>query len=244
LNENLLESELFGHEKGAFTGADSRRRGRFEQADGGTLFLDEIGDMSPATQAKVLRVIQEGEFEPLGSERTVRVDVRIIAATHRDLAAMVDKKTFRQDLFFRLNVVPVTIPPLRERPGDIPPLARLFLARYAKKNRKELKGITPRAISLLAAHFWLGNVRELENVIERAVILCQGEEISHLDLPPQIAGESDPTPSLTPGLTMKEMEKEMIRDALAATNDNRSHAAKRLGISRQTLLNKIREFGL
>ncbi len=247
LHEQLLESELFGHERGAFTGATALRRGRFEQADGGTLFLDEIGDMSPATQAKILRVLQEGSFERLGGDTTISVDVRLVAATHKDLARMVDEGDFRQDLYFRLNVVPIHLPPLRRRPEDIPELAHHFLRRYARKNRKDIKGISPQALQLLARHSWPGNIRELENCIERAVILCPGEQITPAELPPQIRPGTD-TPSTPPpppaGLTLREMEREVIRSTLEATGHNKTQAAKRLGIARQTLLNKIKEYGL
>ena len=174
LHENLLESELFGHEKGAFTGADHLRIGRFEQADGGTLFLDEIGDMSLTTQAKVLRVLQEREFERLGSSKTLTVDVRILAATHRDLTAMMQAKTFREDLFYRINVVSVQIPPLRDRKEDIPLLVDSFLQRLSRSLRKPIEGLRPEALAALVAHRWPGNIRELENVLERAVLLADG----------------------------------------------------------------------
>ena len=173
LQENLLESELFGHEKGAFTGADKQRIGRFEQADGGTLFLDEIGDMSPSTQAKILRVLQEHEFERLGGTRTMRVDVRLIAATNRDLPPMVQAGTFREDLYYRLNVVSIEMPPLRERKDDIVPLADFFLRRFAGELKKQIDGIEPDAQKLLMRYNWPGNIRELENAIERAVLLAE-----------------------------------------------------------------------
>ncbi len=249
LHENLLESELFGHEKGSFTGADRQRKGRFELASHGTLFLDEIGDMSMQTQAKILRVLQEGELERLGGSETVKVDVRLIAATHRDLDKMVAEGTFRQDLFFRLSVVPVELPPLRERSEDIPLLADFFLKRYSKKNRKDIKGFHPQALVLLARYAWPGNIRELENSIERAVILCLGEQITPRELPPQMVPEdfvrsvADPAVPAT-GLTLKDVEREVIRATLEQTGGNRSRAAKLLGIARQTLLNKIREYGL
>lgn len=250
LHENLLESELFGHQKGAFTGALEQRRGRFELAHKGTLFLDEIGDMTLATQAKVLRVLQEGEFERLGASQPIHVDVRIIAATNRDLAAMVAEGTFRQDLFFRLNVVPVVLPPLKQRSGDIPDLARFFLKRYREKNRKDIKGIHPQALNLLMRYDWPGNIRELENCIERAVVLCLGEEITPRELPPQITPmeilpqktqKQAPTGS---GPTLRDMEREMIWNTLEETGHNKSKTAKILGIARQTLLNKIKEYSL
>lgn len=248
LNENLLESELFGHEEGAFTGAVARRKGCFEQADGGTLFLDEIGDMSLPTQAKILRVLQEGELNRLGGSETIRVDVRLLAATHKDLQAMIEAGTFRQDLFFRLSVVPVTLPPLRERWSDIPELATLFLERYAVKNRKDLKGFHPEVMRIFMHFSWPGNIRELENTVERAVILCQGEQITPQELPPQILpGEVRPKEQnnaapATP--TLRDMEKEMIRATLAENGGNKSKSAKILGIARQTLLNKIKEYAL
>jgi len=248
LNENLLESELFGHEEGAFTGAVARRKGCFEQADGGTLFLDEIGDMSLPTQTKILRVLQEGELNRLGGSETIRVDVRLLAATHKDLQEMIEKGTFRQDLFFRLSVVPVTLPPLRERWSDIPELATLFLERYAVKNRKDLKGFHPEVMRIFMHFSWPGNIRELENTVERAVILCQGEQITVQELPPQILPgdvrlkeQNDAAPA-TP--TLRDMEKEMIRATLAENGGNKSKSAKILGIARQTLLNKIKEYGL
>lgn len=249
LHENLLESELFGHEKGAFTGADSRRPGRFELADGGTLFLDEIGDMSLPTQAKILRVLQEGELERLGGNQTLRVDVRLVAATHRDLNKMVEEEKFRQDLFFRLSVVPVELPPLRERTEDIPVLADFFLHHYCKKNKKDIRGFHPQTLVLLVRYSWPGNVRELENTIERAVILCLGEQITPRELPPQMLPEDFQqvavhSSSTDGGLTLKDMEKETIRATLERTGGNKSRAAKLLGIARQTLLNKVKEYEL
>ncbi|BDD85673.1 sigma-54-dependent transcriptional regulator [Desulfofustis limnaeus] len=246
LHENLLESELFGHEAGAFTGAMQRRKGRFELAHQGTLFLDEIGDMSLPTQAKILRVLQEGEFERLGGTDTIQVDVRLLAATHKDLGEMIKAGTFRQDLFFRLSVVPVHLPPLRERSIDVPELANHFLRQYAQKNRKDIKGFHQEALHLLMAHDWPGNIRELENTIERAVILCLGEQITPHDLPPQLLSDdvrNRPNQSKK-GLTLRDMEREVIRMTLEKTGNNRSQAAKLLGVARQTLLNKIKEYGL
>ena len=182
LQENLLESELFGHEKGAFTGADKQRIGRFEQADGGTLFLDEIGDMSPSTQAKILRVLQEHEFERLGGTRTLRVDVRLIAATNRDLPGMVQTGQFREDLYYRLNVVSIEMPPLRERKDDIVPLANSFIRRFAGELKKKIDGLEPDAQKLLMRYNWPGNIRELENTIERAMLLAEGRAIAADDL--------------------------------------------------------------
>src|SRR3954463_12409990 len=182
LQENLLESELFGHEKGAFTSADKQRIGRFEQADGGTLFLDEVGDMSPNTQAKILRVLQEHEFERLGGTRTMKVDVRIIAATNRDLSAMVKAGQFREDLYYRLNVVAIEMPPLRERKEDVAALAGFFIRRFAGELKKKVQGVEPEALKLLMRYHWPGNIRELENAIERAMLLADGAQISTEDL--------------------------------------------------------------
>ncbi|WP_456385242.1 sigma-54-dependent transcriptional regulator [Desulfolithobacter sp.] len=247
LHESLLESELFGHERGAFTGAERQRKGRFEQAHRGTLFLDEIGDMSLQTQAKILRVIQEGEFERLGSSQSVKVDVRLVAATHKNLQQMVEEGTFRQDLFFRLSVVPIELPPLRERPEDIPALADYFLKKYAKKNRKDIRRFHPQVLMLLGRHDWPGNIRELENTVERAVILCLGEQITPRELSPHLLPE-DMAPNLEKngrqGFTLRDMEREAIKTILAQTDGNRSKTARILGIARQTLLNKIKEYGL
>ena len=247
LNENLLESELFGHEAGSFTGAGSRRKGRFEQAHRGTLFLDEIGDMSPATQAKVLRVLQDGSFERVGGSESLTVDVRLLAATHKDLEAMIRTGEFRQDLFFRLSVVPVHLPPLRERAIDIPELANHFLKKYAGKNRKNIQGFHPEVLSRLMTYDWPGNIRELENTIERAVILCLGEQITLQVLPPHFfPGAVTPqTASRTPDeMTLRDLEKEAIRATLQRTGNNKSMTARVLGIARQTLLNKIKEYNL
>ena len=247
LHENLLESELFGHEKGAFTGALEARKGRFELAHKGTLFLDEIGDMSPTTQAKILRVLQEGEFERLGGTKTIRVDVRLIAATHRNLEKMVEEGGFRQDLFFRLSVVPLELPPLRERTEDLPTLAGHFLEKYSAKNRKDIRGLHPEALEALLAYTWPGNIRELENTLERAVILCLGEQITLRELPVavrQAAASTERPFALRPGHTLKEMEKDLIRATLAQTDGNRTRAAEILGITRQTLQNKLREYEL
>ncbi|MGL1933283.1 MAG: sigma-54 dependent transcriptional regulator [Desulfotalea sp.] len=247
LHENLLESELFGHERGAFTGATEQRKGRFELADKGTLFLDEIGDMSLPTQAKILRVMQEGEFERVGGTKTVKTDVRILAATHKNLEEMIENETFRQDLFFRLSVVPVHLPPLRERESDIVELANFFLTRFTKKNRKDIKGFHPEAAALLEKYNWPGNIRELENTVERAVILCLGEYISSQELPPQlqaIKGEENALDFSNQNMTLKEMERKLIMSTLVKSDNNKSSTAKKLGIARQTLLNKIRDYSL
>lgn len=247
LHENLLESELFGHEAGAFTGAASRRKGRFELAHKGTLFLDEIGDMSLPTQAKILRVLQEGEFERLGGSETIKTDVRLLAATHKNLQTMIEDGTFRQDLYFRLSVVPVKLPALRERSVDIPELANAFLRRFTEKNRKDIKGFHPESLNLLMQYDWPGNIRELENTIERAVILCLGEYITPQDLPPQLLSTTVREMKQMQnddGYTLRDFERELIKTTLEKTRNNRSQAAKMLGVARQTLLNKIKDYGL
>ncbi|MBW1989965.1 MAG: sigma-54-dependent Fis family transcriptional regulator [Deltaproteobacteria bacterium] len=249
--ETLLESELFGHEKGAFTGADRRREGRFAQADGSAIFLDEIGEMPASMQARLLRVIQEREIKPVGSDRVRSVDVRILAATNRDLAAEVSAGTFREDLYYRLNVMPIHVPPLRERPEDIPVLAQHFLAKYAEKNRKEAKGFTPQAMDLLVKYPWPGNVRELENAVERAVILMTGQHVTVRELPApvarsQAAESGGPPPELpdTAPRSLEEAEKQAVKNALAAANGNKSEAARVLGITRKTLHAKLKKWGL
>jgi len=248
LHENLLESELFGHEKGAFTGAAEQRKGRFELADKGTLFLDEIGDMSLTTQAKILRVLQEGEFERLGGTKTIKVDVRLIAATHKNLQQMIETGLFRQDLFFRLSVVPLHLPPLRERPMDIPALAQHFLSRYCEKNRKDIRSFQAEALEALLIYPWPGNIRELENAIERAVILCLDEQILLQHLPLQVrqaySADGDRPFAIRPGVTLKNMEKELILSTLKQTENNRTRAAEILGVTRQTLQNKLKEYRL
>lgn len=241
LNESLLESELFGHEKGAFTGADRRREGRFVEADGGTLFLDEIGDITPLMQVRLLRAIQEREVQRVGSNQTLSVDVRLIAATHRDLAEEVSAGRFRQDLYYRLNVVAIDMPPLRQRREDIPQLAHYFLQRYAERNRKAVQGFTPQAMDLLIHYDWPGNIRELENAVERAVVLLTGEYISERELPLAIAGT--PVPDMLLGddviQPLVEVEKEAILAALEKTGGNKTEAARQLGITRKTLLAKL-----
>ncbi|MBJ9260590.1 sigma-54-dependent response regulator transcription factor ZraR [Citrobacter amalonaticus] len=239
LNESLLESELFGHEKGAFTGADKRREGRFVEADGGTLFLDEIGDISPMMQVRLLRAIQEREVQRVGSNQTISVDVRLIAATHRDLAEEVKVGRFRQDLYYRLNVVTIETPALRQRREDIPLLADHFRQRFAERNRKAVKGFTPRAMDLLIHYDWPGNIRELENAIERSVVLLTGEYISERELPLAIA--SQPLPHMTEQTIqpLVEVEKEVILAALEKTGGNKTEAARQLGITRKTLLAKL-----
>ena len=239
LNESLLESELFGHEKGAFTGADKRREGRFVEADGGTLFLDEIGDISPMMQVRLLRAIQEREVQRVGSNQTISVDVRLIAATHRDLAAEVNAGRFRQDLYYRLNVVAIEVPSLRQRREDIPLLAGHFLQRFAERNRKAVKGFTPQAMDLLLHYDGPGNIRELENAVERAVVLLTGEYISERELPLAIASTPIPLGQSQDIQPLVEVEKEVILAALEKTGGNKTEAARQLGITRKTLLAKL-----
>lgn len=248
--EQLLESELFGHVRGAFTGADRDREGRLATAQGGTLLLDEIGDMSPALQTKLLRVLQEREFEPVGSGKTIALDVRIVAATHRDLEQRIREETFRSDLFFRLSVVPIRIPPLRDRLGDVPQLAEHFLALQRRKY-PDLLGISDPALKRLGAHEWPGNVRELEAAIEHAAILRRRGYISEEDLPagvreaePRIPRVTVPDEGLDLSATVGELERSLIRQALEATGGNRNRAAQLLGLKRTTLLEKMRSKGI
>ncbi len=244
LAENLLESELFGHEKGAFTGADRRREGRFVQAQGGTLFLDEIGETSPAMQAKLLRVLQEHELQRVGGQETIHVDVRIVAATNRNLEEEVAAGRFREDLYYRLNVVVLEVPPLRERQGDIPLLAEYFFRNFARRNNRQVAGITPECMDVLNRYPWPGNVRELENSIERGVILMRGEYLDVSSLPLTIqrwAGRNAPEPVEEPA-TLKEAERALILKTLKETAGNRSEAARRLQITRKTLLNKLKSY--
>jgi DNA-binding NtrC family response regulator len=245
LSESLLESELFGHERGAFTGAVGRREGRFKQADGGTLFLDEIGEISPAVQVKLLRFLQERTFERVGGNETMRVDVRVIAATNRDLQAEIKKGGFREDLFYRLNVVTVELPPLRDRRGDIPVLASFFLRRYAAENGKTLETFADHALETLLEYHWPGNVRELENVIERAVVLCDGPVIEKRHLPPSIvpAEERDGAPPI-PGSTIAELERYAILKTLEACGGSTSKAATVLGVSPRKIQYKLHEYAL
>jgi two-component system, NtrC family, response regulator AtoC len=245
--ENLLESELFGYEKGAFTGAVASKPGKFELADKGTLFLDEIGDVPPATQVKLLRVLQEREFERLGGTRTVKVDVRLIAATNRDLRAALEQGTFREDLYYRLNVVPIDIPPLREHKEDIPDLANLFLLRLAQKSQKKLEGIKPEAVRRLMDFHWPGNVRELENIVERACALAPGPFIEASDIQiDHVAGRnhSGQSPLLPEGKTLDQWEDELIREAYRRANGNKSEAARMLGLSRNALRYRLEKIGI
>jgi len=241
LHETLLESELFGHEKGAFTGAYKRRIGRFEQADGGTIFLDEIGDMSPSVQAKVLRVIQEKEFERLGGEKTIKVDVRLLAATNKDLRALIEEGKFRQDLYYRINVLHIHLSPLRERHEDIMPLAEFFLRKFSSHLSKPIKGFSPRAKRFLLNYPWPGNVRELENIIERAVLMAEGDIINERDL----FIEYDLSPSIVrKGIKLKEAERELIIQALQRSNWIQKEAARLLGISKRAIHYKIKKYGI
>ena len=262
--ENLIESEFFGHEKGSFTGALNKREGRFELAHGGTILLDEISEISSTVQAKLLRVLQERELERVGGSRTIKVDVRVIATTNRHLEQSVERKEFRQDLFFRLNVVPILVPPLRDRREDVPQLVEQFMQRYSRKHGVRIQGISPACRAVLQNHSWPGNVRELQNVIERAVILCGegGElEIEHLGFVPGPGVFSAPAPSVAgPAVTVPaagpaaasasgftslgELEKQHIFAALEQTKGNRTQAAKLLGISIRTLRNKLHEYGV
>jgi len=244
LPETLLESELFGHQKGAFTDAKSKRAGRFELAHGGTLFLDEIGDVPVSTQVKLLRVIESKEYHPLGSEKAYLADVRIIAATNQNLEEKIREGTFREDLFFRLDVVRIEIPPLRDRKGDISLLTNYFLEKLSRKNRKKITGITPEVRDLLIRYHWPGNVRELENVLERAVVMCRGEVIDVGDLPPQLSEKIAVKKEFKPSGSLKEMEKKLIREALEITSWNFSEAAAILGIHRNTLRLKLKEYRL
>ena len=244
LHENLLESELFGHERGAFTGAEKLRIGRFEQADKGTIFLDEIGDMSPTTQAKVLRVLQEQEFERLGSSgRSIKVDVRVVTATNKDLRAEVKEGRFRQDLYFRLNVVNLHVPPLRERMEDILPLARFFLNRYAVDFKKKVTGFSPGAIEKMRAYAWPGNVRELQNAIERAVLLCDGEAIEPFHLTMDSRQEGEP-PTIEHTMNLEDLERGAITKALQMTRGVQKEAATILGVSPRVLNYKIQTLNL
>jgi two-component system NtrC family response regulator len=245
LSETLLESELFGHEKGSFTGAIGRKEGRFELADGGTLFLDEIGDISPALQIKLLRVLQQKEFERVGGVSTIKVDVRLVAATNRDLASEVKNGKFREDLYYRLNVVAVTLPPLRQRKGDIPALVSHFVEKYGKAYSKEIRGLAPGTLNALLAHDWPGNVRELENVVERAVVLAKGLEMTADDLPPTLRGPRprERTPgALIPGATLYEIEREAILRTLEMVGGSTSRAAEILGISVRKIQYRLKEY--
>lgn len=246
LPENILESELFGHEKGAFTGATQQRKGRFEEADGGTIFLDEVGELSPGVQAKLLRVLQERAFERVGGNRTITVDIRIVAATNKNLADMVAEGTFRQDLYFRLNVFPLVVPPLRDRGSDIVTLAEHFVARYAGENGKPIQRITTPAINMLMTYHWPGNVRELENVIQRAVILTEDDAIHGYNLPLSLQSPVFAGKDIRNGLEARlaAMEYEMLVEALRLHQGNASEAARELGLTRRTMGLRMKKYDL
>jgi transcriptional regulator with PAS, ATPase and Fis domain len=252
LPEALLESEMFGHMKGSFTGADADKRGLFEEADGGTIFLDEIGDMAPVTQAKLLRVLQNGEIRPVGSAVTRRVDVRVIAATNRDLEDAVRTNKFREDLYFRLNVIQIRIPPLRERPDALTALTRHFLQQYANKFGKNITDIDPHAQALLRDYDYPGNVRELESIIEHGVIMADAETLRPADLPDQLRNSAAARPALPylqasaskNSLSLQQMEEQLVRATLDRFDGNQTKTAKALGVSRSTLWRKMREYGI
>jgi DNA-binding NtrC family response regulator len=249
--DTLFESELFGFERGAFTGALASKPGKFELADKGTLFLDEIGDVPASIQVKLLRVLQEREFERLGGTKTLKVDIRMIAATNRDLRAALEEGTFREDLYYRLNVVPIDIPPLREHREDIPDLVNHFLARFAADSEKEIEGITPAALDALMEYHWPGNVRQLENSVERAVALSSGPMIDekdiHLDTTQSKSGAASSASAnqfLPEGMTLEQWEDNMIREALKRANGNKSQAARLLGLSRNALRYRLGKLGV
>ncbi len=247
LPETLLESELFGYERGAFTGAAGRKEGRFELADGGTLFLDEVADLSPVTQPKILRVLQEGEFERVGGTKTLRVDVRIVTATNQDLAQLVREKRFREDLYYRLNVITITVPPLRERREDIPFLAHHFLRVYAAKNNRKLDGFSEEALARLETYAWPGNVRELENAVERAVVLARGSLIEVADLPASVVEgtpSADWVKAIPVGTSLAEVEQRVLEETLRHTKGNKTLAAKLLGIDPKTVFRKLKQAGV
>ena len=258
--ENLMESELFGHKKGSFTGADRNREGRILQADGGTLFLDEIGDISPLMQLRLLRFLQERTFYPVGEDKPVTVDVRVVAATNADLKQKVQRGEFREDLYYRLRVIDIALPPLRDRQGDMPILVEMFLARFSKRLNKNITGISDQALQLLAAYRWPGNVRELEHVVERACVLCSDDTITTGNLPEEVrsggrvaaatpgggAGAETVTAADTPRIApvSQESEKAHILGIIAQTDGNKAKAARLLGIDRSTLYRKMKAYGL
>ncbi len=240
-SQNLLESELFGHEKGSFTGAIRRKTGRFEMANGGTIFLDEIGEVSPPTQILLLRVLQDRRFERVGGEQTLEVDVRVIAATNKNLTEEMKKGTFREDLYYRLNVIPIFVPPLRDRKDDLPLLASYFLQKFSQERKKEVTGFSPEVMEILLAHSWPGNVRELENVIDHAIIIAKQEKILAKDLPQYLLLKPMPAQELE---TLQDYEKNFILRTLQETNWNKHKTAKRLSINRSTLYGKMKRYGL
>jgi two-component system response regulator HydG len=249
ITDTLLESELFGHEKGSFTGADKKKEGRFVQASGGSLFLDEVSEMPLSMQVKLLRVLQERELTRVGGEEVIKIDVRLIVASNKDLKELVEKGLFREDLYYRLNVVDITIPPLRDRKGDIPLLAQHFLEAFSEKNKKNFKGFTPEAMDLMIRHSWPGNVRELMNAVERGVVLSNSEFIDCPSLPVNLDGKEDndhsyEEESLTDGMQpLEDIEKRAILTTLEAAGGNKSEAARRLGITRKTLHKKLNSYG-
>lgn len=245
LSEGLLESELFGHERGAFTGALFQKKGRFELADTGTLFLDEVAELSPPLQVKLLRALQEKTFERVGGTKTLTTDVRILAATNRDIRREIADRRFREDLFFRLNVVSITLPPLRERPEDIPELIEYFLSKYSTDLHKPI-ALSPEVLACLTAYAWPGNVRELENLIERLIVLADDERVECGDLPPEIAGGASSQPVSAEGLTgrIDQLEREMIRRTIEDCGHNQTQAAKILGLKRSSLQYKLKKYGL
>ena len=246
LPETLVESELFGHERGAFTGAESRKKGRFELASGGTIFLDEIGELSPAIQVKLLRVLQEREFERVGGTEPVKVDVRVVAATNRNLEAALAEGSFREDLYYRLNVFPIFIPPLRQRRADVLPLADHFVEKYAREHGKTIKRISTPAIDQLASYHWPGNVRELENTIERAVLMADGEVIHGHHLPPtlQTAEATGTVVNTSLGGAVAIFERSLIEDALKTTRGNRAKAARLLETTERVINYKVKKYGI
>ncbi|HEY7545553.1 MAG TPA: sigma-54 dependent transcriptional regulator [Blastocatellia bacterium] len=249
INENLLESELFGHEKGSFTGAHAQKKGQFEIADRGTLFLDEIGDLSISMQAKLLRALQEKEILRVGGAKPIKVDVRVIAATNRDLEAMVKDGRFREDLYYRLNIIPITIPPLRNRRDDIAGLIDYFIAKHSNNSQRHIKGLTASARNLIMNYSWPGNVRQLESAIERAMLLCEGDVIDVEDLPLEIRQEGTPSSAfnfkLPPeGISFEDLEHSLITQAMEQTNWNITRAAKLLGLSFRTLQYRLEKFGI
>ena len=243
LNSNLLESELFGHVKGAFTGAVADKKGRFELADGGTIFLDEIGEIDPSTQIKLLRVLQEREFEKVGGEKTIKTDVRVIAATNRNLVEEIAKGKFREDLYYRLNVVSLEVPPLRERKEDIFLLATSFLNEFCKENKKNIEGFSNEARTAIASYDWPGNIRELRNCVESAVVMCRTSQIELNDLPPAVSkARSGNSIEIELGTTMDEAEKKIILGTVAYCKGNKSKAADVLGLGRKTIIRKMQEY--